>query len=157
MAQSSLRIYHQNRLTRSQIEEALAKLTGEIVQIPPMYSAVKVNGESYMNMHEKGLKLKDLNGKCTFMKSNCWILYNCMKGRSYVPYSNCMWKRDVHPNTCCSNRGITWLSGPYGSTCPYSSGTYRASRLPDTGGSESTSRKRDKLQRLLRPLEDALS
>lgn len=32
-------------LSDDQIEAAMAKLTGEIVQVPPMYSAVKVNGK----------------------------------------------------------------------------------------------------------------
>ena len=31
--------------SQEQIDQAMAQLTGEIVQIPPMYSAVKVNGK----------------------------------------------------------------------------------------------------------------
>ncbi len=31
--------------SQEQINQAMAQLTGEIIQIPPMYSAVKVNGK----------------------------------------------------------------------------------------------------------------
>jgi tRNA pseudouridine55 synthase len=46
------------RLTRSQIEEALARLTGEITQIPPMYSAVKVNGRKLYEYARKGIEVE---------------------------------------------------------------------------------------------------
>lgn len=35
----------QKPLTNAEIDQAMAQLTGEITQIPPMYSAVKVNGK----------------------------------------------------------------------------------------------------------------
>lgn len=42
------------QLSRAQIEEALAKLTGEIEQTPPMYSAVKVNGKRLYEYAREG-------------------------------------------------------------------------------------------------------
>lgn len=46
------------RITREEIEQALAKLTGDIVQIPPMYSAVKVNGRKLYEYARKGLEVE---------------------------------------------------------------------------------------------------
>ena len=44
-------------ITRKEVEGALAALTGTIEQMPPMFSAVKVNGKNYMNMQEQDKKL----------------------------------------------------------------------------------------------------
>ena len=46
------------QISREQIEEALAQLTGEIVQIPPMYSAVKVNGRKLYEYARKGIEVE---------------------------------------------------------------------------------------------------
>ncbi|RRG04579.1 MAG: tRNA pseudouridine(55) synthase TruB [Lactobacillus sp.] len=44
--------------TASQIDHALSKLTGNIQQIPPMYSAVKVNGHKLYEYARKGLSVE---------------------------------------------------------------------------------------------------
>ena len=41
-------------ITREKIEEAIQKLTGEIMQIPPMHSAVKLNGQRAYKLARKG-------------------------------------------------------------------------------------------------------
>jgi tRNA pseudouridine55 synthase len=46
------------RITRNEIEEVLQQLTGEIVQIPPMYSAVKVNGRKLYEYARKGIEVE---------------------------------------------------------------------------------------------------
>ncbi len=46
------------KLTRTQIEEALAQLTGKIDQTPPMYSAVKVNGKRLYEYARKGIEVE---------------------------------------------------------------------------------------------------
>lgn len=46
------------QILRDQIEEALAQLTGEITQIPPMYSAVKVNGRRLYEYARKGIEVE---------------------------------------------------------------------------------------------------
>lgn len=46
------------QISRSQIEEALTQLTGEITQIPPMYSAVKVNGRKLYEYARKGIEVE---------------------------------------------------------------------------------------------------
>ncbi|WP_153731322.1 tRNA pseudouridine(55) synthase TruB [Sporosarcina obsidiansis] len=44
--------------TRAQIVNVLHKLTGEITQIPPMYSAVKVNGKRLYEYARKGIDVE---------------------------------------------------------------------------------------------------
>lgn len=44
-------------LTSAQIDDVLAKLTGDIMQVPPMYSAVKVNGHKLYEYARKGLTI----------------------------------------------------------------------------------------------------
>ncbi|GKV67843.1 tRNA pseudouridine synthase B [Sporosarcina sp. NCCP-2716] len=45
-------------ISRSQLQAALASLTGHITQIPPMYSAVKVNGRRLYEYARKGLEVE---------------------------------------------------------------------------------------------------
>jgi tRNA pseudouridine55 synthase len=45
-------------ITKIEIEEVLQQLTGEIVQIPPMYSAVKVNGRKLYEYARKGIEVE---------------------------------------------------------------------------------------------------
>jgi tRNA pseudouridine55 synthase len=46
------------RVMRNELEEALASLTGEITQIPPMYSAVKVKGRKLYEYARKGIEVE---------------------------------------------------------------------------------------------------
>jgi len=46
------------QIKRSEIEAALEKLTGDIIQIPPMYSAVKVNGRKLYEYARKGIEVE---------------------------------------------------------------------------------------------------
>src|SRR5699024_7785262 len=50
--------FSMKKLTRTQIEEALAQLTGKIDQTPPMYSAVKVNGKRLYEYARKGIEVE---------------------------------------------------------------------------------------------------
>ena len=45
-------------ISREEILQALKELTGEIVQIPPMYSAVKVNGKRLYEYARKGIEVE---------------------------------------------------------------------------------------------------
>lgn len=45
-------------ITREQIEEELRNLTGEIKQIPPMHSAIKVRGKKLYEMARKGEEIE---------------------------------------------------------------------------------------------------
>lgn len=48
------RLIHPNEFTPAQVDEALRRLTGTIEQIPPYYSAVKVNGKKLYEYARKG-------------------------------------------------------------------------------------------------------
>jgi len=45
-------------VTGSQLEEVLAQFRGEIMQIPPMYSALKVNGQKLCDLARKGREVE---------------------------------------------------------------------------------------------------
>ena len=45
-------------VTGSQLEEVLAQFRGEIQQIPPMYSAIKVNGQKLCDLARKGREVE---------------------------------------------------------------------------------------------------
>lgn len=46
------------KINRQEIEEVLRELTGEITQIPPMYSAVKVKGKRLYEYARKGIEVE---------------------------------------------------------------------------------------------------
>lgn len=46
------------RVTRSDIEAALPQFRGEIDQLPPMYSAIKVNGKKLYELARKGIEVE---------------------------------------------------------------------------------------------------
>ena len=45
-------------VTASQLEEVLEKFRGDILQVPPMYSALKVNGEKLYDLARKGKEVE---------------------------------------------------------------------------------------------------
>lgn len=45
-------------ISREKVEEAFTKLTGEIIQIPPMYSAVKVKGKRLYEYARQGIEVE---------------------------------------------------------------------------------------------------
>lgn len=48
----------ENTATRSEVESALASFRGEIEQLPPMYSAVKVNGQRLYDLARQGKEVE---------------------------------------------------------------------------------------------------
>lgn len=73
------------RVTRDQAEEALEAFWGEILQVPPMYSALKVNGQKLCDLARKGkeverkprpvtihqLELLDFTGQTMALRVRC--------------------------------------------------------------------------------------
>ena len=91
MEQSSIRIYRQNILHGAEIEEVLAKLTGEITQIPPMYSAVKVNGRKLYEYARKGIEVERPERKVFIHEIELLDPVQWYEGEnSYIPYSGCL-------------------------------------------------------------------
>ena len=46
-----------NSLSQEEVDQVLATLVGDLEQLPPLYSAVKINGKNCMNMPEQMLRL----------------------------------------------------------------------------------------------------
>ncbi len=55
----------EKQIKRSELEKVLAQLTGDIIQIPPMYSAVKVNGRRLYEYARKGIEVERPERKVT--------------------------------------------------------------------------------------------
>lgn len=75
-------------VTPGQVEELLPRFTGELQQIPPMYSAVKINGKKLYELARKGVEVERKPRQITIfsLKSEGWedgILYlrvRCSRG-----------------------------------------------------------------------------
>ncbi len=73
------------RVTAGQVEQALGAFRGEILQIPPMYSALKVNGQKLCDLARKGreverqprpvtiyeLEMRGMEGADVFLRVRC--------------------------------------------------------------------------------------
>ena len=49
---------HPVRVTPQQLEDALAPFRGDILQVPPMYSAIKINGKKLYELARKGRQVE---------------------------------------------------------------------------------------------------
>ena len=58
-------------ITEEQIEAALENFRGEISQIPPMYSAVKVNGQKLYDLARKGKEVERKPRQITIFQLDC--------------------------------------------------------------------------------------
>ena len=75
-------------ITREQLEEALCSFRGEIQQIPPMYSAVKINGQKLCDLARKGKEVERKPRTITifalelldFDRLNAKLRIHCSKG-----------------------------------------------------------------------------
>ncbi|MFA4843388.1 MAG: tRNA pseudouridine(55) synthase TruB [Candidatus Margulisiibacteriota bacterium] len=52
-------------MTKEQIEEAFKKYIGEIEQVPPMYSAIKIKGQRLYDLARRGIEVKRESRKIT--------------------------------------------------------------------------------------------
>ena len=73
---------------REQFEKALESFRGEILQVPPMYSALKVNGQKLCDLARKGKEVERQPRPITIYKLECLafdgntarLLVHCSKG-----------------------------------------------------------------------------
>ncbi|MCR8630765.1 tRNA pseudouridine(55) synthase TruB [Paenibacillus radicis (ex Xue et al. 2023)] len=56
------------RLSQAQVEEVISSFVGEIEQVPPMYSAVKVDGKRLYELARQGLEVERKSRKVTIYK-----------------------------------------------------------------------------------------
>lgn len=62
---------HPVSVTREELEAALARFRGEISQIPPMYSAIKINGQKLYDLARKGQEVERKPRKITIFSLEC--------------------------------------------------------------------------------------
>lgn len=75
-------------VTRDMLETALCQFRGEISQVPPMYSAIKVNGQKLYELARKGREVERESRKVTIFRLECQdfngteatLLVHCSKG-----------------------------------------------------------------------------
>ena len=75
-------------VTREQFENALEQFRGEILQVPPMYSALKINGQKLCDLARKGKEVERQPRPITIYKLECLgfdgvtakLLVRCSKG-----------------------------------------------------------------------------
>ena len=75
-------------VTRDMLEVALSQFRGEISQVPPMYSAIKVNGQKLYELARKGREVERESRKVTILRLECQsfngteavLLVHCSKG-----------------------------------------------------------------------------
>ena len=75
-------------VTREQLEAVLQQFRGDILQVPPMYSAIKVNGQKLYDLARKGKEVERQARPVTIYKLECLafdgaaarLLVHCSKG-----------------------------------------------------------------------------
>ena len=75
-------------VTREQLEKTLEHFRGDILQVPPMYSALKVNGQKLCDLARKGKEVERQPRPITIYKLECLeftgdtarLLVHCSKG-----------------------------------------------------------------------------
>ncbi len=75
-------------VTAEALEEVLSKFRGEIDQIPPMYSAIKINGQKLCDLARKGREVERQSRRVTIFRLECQefngteatLLVHCSKG-----------------------------------------------------------------------------
>ena len=75
-------------ISREQLEKTLEKFRGEILQVPPMYSALKINGQKLCDLARKGKEVERQPRPITIYKLECLeftgatarLLVHCSKG-----------------------------------------------------------------------------
>ncbi len=73
-------------ISASELEKALRQLTGEIGQIPPMFSAVKVNGQKLYDLARQGL---EIHRNSRIIKVHHWHILNPQAGYEYQSRIQC--------------------------------------------------------------------
>lgn len=146
----------EKRIERSEIEKVLEMLTGEIIQIPPMYSAVKVKGRRLYEYARKGIEVERPERKVMIEKLELLDPVDLYEGR------------DINFGiriTCGKGTYIRTLAVQIGEMLGYpahmaslirtASGDYRQADC-NTLAQVTQLRDGGKLDECIRPLEDAL-
>ena len=55
---AQVRVAPWKHVTRGKVEEALEQFRGEIMQLPPMYSAIQINGRRLCDLARQGIEIE---------------------------------------------------------------------------------------------------
>ena len=86
-------------ITYNQFQEALSKFTGEIEQLPPMYSAIKVGGKKLYELARKGKEVERKTRKITVFE----LSDHGVSGNDYSLKIRC--SKGTYIRTLCSDIG----------------------------------------------------
>jgi len=144
------------QIKRSEIESALKKLTGEIIQIPPMYSAVKVNGRKLYEYARKGLEVERPERIVTINKLELLNPLELYEGNDVSFQIRIACGKGTYIRTLAVQIGeLLGYPAHMASLVRTASGTYRQADCRTLA--EVTQLKDDgMIDTLIRPLEDAL-
>ena len=81
-------------VTREELEDILSRFRGEISQIPPMYSAIKVNGQKLYDLARKGQEVERKPRKITIFSLEC-LAFDGRAARLRVHCSKCTYIRTL--------------------------------------------------------------
>ncbi len=141
---------HPVTVSRSELEAALVQFRGEIQQIPPMYSAIKVGGQKLYDVARRGGEVERKPRSITISQLEC----TGMAGEDYILEVTC--SKGTYIRTLCHDIGQTLGCG----------GTLSALRRTRVGGyavseahsmEELMSISRADAERLLLPLDSLFS
>ena len=128
-------------VTQEQLTEVLERFRGEIMQIPPMYSALKVNGQKLCDLARKGRQVERQPRPVTFpeltllSREGIPSICGCAAPRARIsaPCAQTSAKRWAAADVCrrCAGRRPGNIPSPRPS--PYSSCWKRRSRKPICG------------------------
>lgn len=146
----------EKRFDRTQIEQALQKLTGEIIQIPPMYSAVKVNGRKLYEYARKGIEVERPKRTVTIHEIELLDPVEMYKGKEVTFQIRVACGKGTYIRTLAVQIGeLLGFPAHMASLVRTASGTYREVDCR-TLAEVAELKESDKIATILHPLEDAL-
>ena len=106
-------------VTREQFEKTLENFRGEILQVPPMYSALKINGQKLCDLARKGKEVERQARPITIYKLEC-LEFNGTTARLLVHCS-----KGTYIRTLCKDIGESLgCGGCMASLCRVTAGEY---------------------------------
>lgn len=146
----------EKRFNKAQIEEVLQQLTGKIIQIPPMYSAVKVNGRKLYEYARKGIEVERPKRTVMIHKMELLDAQEVYEGKEITFQIRVACGKGTYIRTLAVQIGeLLGFPAHMASLVRTASGTYRG---PDcrTLAEVAELKENDMITTILHPLEDAL-
>lgn len=107
---------HPVSVTKEQIERAVSKFVGEIEQVPPMYSAIKINGKKLYELARQGKEVERKARKVTIYE----IKVLSIDFRKMIYDGSKLFQRNVYPYTLQRYWGVPWVRCGDENSCAHS-------------------------------------